>query len=142
MICTFFGHRDTPPETEPLLCTLLMDLICQQGADVFYVGNHGAFDKMVQRNLRHLQEEYPHIRCAVVLTKMPGERDGQEMPLATIYPEGLETVPPKYAISARNRWMLSQADCVIGYIAHSFGGAAQFYMQAKRNGKIVYNLYE
>ena len=38
--------------------------------------------------------------------------------------------------------MLNQADFVVTYITHSWGGAAQFAETAKKKGKIVYNLSE
>ncbi len=44
---TFFGHRDTPKETESTLQLTLIDLIENKNATMFYVGNHGNFDAMV-----------------------------------------------------------------------------------------------
>ena len=44
MICTFFGHKDTPKEIEPVLQASIIDLIENHGADEFYVGNNGSFD--------------------------------------------------------------------------------------------------
>lgn len=58
----------------------------------------------------------------------------------TIYPEGLENTPPKYAIVTRNRWMINMSDYVVVYVKHSFGGAAQFKELAEKKGKIVINL--
>lgn len=58
----------------------------------------------------------------------------------TMLPEGLETVHPRYAISRRNGWMLKQADFVVTYITHTWGGAAQYAEKAKRAGKTVINL--
>ena len=60
----------------------------------------------------------------------------------TIFPEGLETVPPRFAISKRNDWMLKQADFVVTYIAHGWGGAVQYAEKAQRQGKRVLNLAE
>ncbi len=50
---TFFGHRDTPKETEPALRLTLIDLIGNNNATVFYVGNHGNFDAMASSPLRY-----------------------------------------------------------------------------------------
>ena len=58
----------------------------------------------------------------------------------TMLPEGIENVPPRFAISWRNKWMLKQADMVITYITHSWGGAAQFADLAKRQRKQVINI--
>jgi hypothetical protein len=52
-------------------------------------------------------------------------------------PEGIETVPKRFAISWRNKWMLSRADYVVTYITRSWGGAAQFAELAERKEKTV-----
>ena len=38
MVCTFFGHKDTPKEIEPTLRSTLIDLIENKNVNVFYVG--------------------------------------------------------------------------------------------------------
>ncbi len=48
----------------------------------------------------------------------------------TIYPEGLEVVPPKFAVSKRNAWMLERCEYVITYVKFNFGGAALFKEKA------------
>ena len=58
----------------------------------------------------------------------------------TILPEGIETVPPRFAISYRNKWMIEQSDYVITYVIHSWGGAAQFKELAEKKGKTVIEL--
>ena len=39
-----------------------------------------------------------------------------------IYPE-IENVPKKYAISARNKWIVDESDIIVMYINHSYGGS-------------------
>ena len=48
-----------------------------------------------------------------------------------IYPE-LDNVPLRFAISKRNKWMVEQADIVIAYITHTYGGAYATYRHAKK----------
>ena len=106
-VCTFFGHRDCPAAVRPKLRAVLAELIEQYGVEQFYVGRQGAFDAMVRSVLRELAEEYPGISYAVVLERLPGPRDEAVWDFSdTIFPEGLETVPPRFAISRRNedRW--------------------------------------
>ena len=45
--CTFFGHRDTPKNIEPILQSTLIDLVENKEVDLFFVGNQGAFDNLV-----------------------------------------------------------------------------------------------
>ena len=57
-----------------------------------------------------------------------------------MYPEGIETVPKRFAISWRNKWMIQKSDYVITYIVYSWGGAAKFADLSKRVNKIVINI--
>ena len=141
-VCTFFGHSYCPETIKPRLRETLVDLIETQGVDVFYVGNHGDFDRMTRSLLRELSAQYPHIRYAVVLAYVPQKRDefDQRDWSDTMLPEGIERVPPRFAISWRNRWMLDHADIVVTYVTHSWGGAAQFAEIAERQGKAIVKL--
>lgn len=143
MVCTFFGHRNVPAGVRQELGWVLMDLIENEGADVFYVGHQGEFDRLVRNEIRALKEKYSHIRYAVVLAYLPTMRDLHlREDTETVYPDGLEEVPLKFAISKRNRWMIEQADTVITYVVGNCSGAAQFQELARRKGKRIINLYE
>lgn len=114
-------------------------LILEEGATCFYVGNHGAFDRMVAGVLQEIEQVQPHIRWYVVLAYLPTSKNGKTY-TNTLYPEGLETVPPRFAVCARNEWMIKQADTVVAYVAHKTGGAAQFAQKAKKMGRRVIEL--
>ena len=140
MICAFFGHKDTPESIRPLLELAVKQIIERYPDTTFYVGNNGNFDRMVLSVLKSLSEDFPTISYAVILAYLPTEKDELYSSLSTIYPEGIECVPKKYAISYRNDWIVRQSDMVICYIIHSCGGAAKFVEKAKRMGKTVYNI--
>lgn len=137
--CTFFGHHDCPSSIKPKLHEVLIDLIENQAVDMFYVGQQGAFDGIVRSVLKELVAVYPHVRYAVVLERLPLKRDEFDTCdySDTMLPEGIETVHPRFAISWRNKWMIQQSDYVVTYIAHSWGGAAQFAELAKKQKKII-----
>ena len=139
MVCTFFGHKDTPKEIEPTLRSTLIDLIENKYINVFYVGNNGNFDNMVRRQLEELSQTYP-ITYSVVLAYLTTKKSEYDDTTNTIYPEGLETIPKRFAISYRNKWMIEQADVVVTYVIHGFGGAAQFKAVAQRLGKKIIEL--
>ena len=139
MVCTFFGHKDTPKEIEPTLRSTLIDLIENKNVTTFYVGNNGNFDTMVRRQLEYLSQTYP-ITYSIVLAYLPTEKNKYDDLSNTIYPEGLETVPKRFAISWRNKWMIQQSDVVVTYVTHNFGGAAQFKEMAEMLNKHVTNL--
>lgn len=139
MVCTFFGHKEIPKEIEPTLRSTLIDLIENKNVTVFYVGNNGSFDTMVRHQLEDLSKTYP-ITYSVVLAYLPTEKNKYDNLTNTIYPEGLETVPKRFAISRRNKWMIQQSDVVVTYVTHTFGGAAQFKELAERQSKDVVEL--
>lgn len=138
-ICTFFGHRDCCGlDRESLVCAI-EDLI-SRGVDQFYVGHQGQFDGIVRSVLQQLSVKYPHISYQVVLAYLPIEKRDFMDYTNTVYPEGLETCPPKFAISHRNKWMLARAEYCICFINRTWGGAYPYAMQAMRQGKTVINL--
>ena len=131
---TFFGHRDTPKEKEPTLRLTLIDLIENENATLFYVGNHGNFDAMVRRQLEDLSKTYP-IKYYVVLAYMPSKNDNPDE--HSILPEGIETVPRRFAINYRNKWMLNKSDVVVTYVTRPVGGAWEFKQMAEKSQKYM-----
>ena len=139
MVCTFFGHRQVSKEIEPTLRSALVDLIENKGVNRFYVGNHGGFDAMVQRMLKELAASYP-IKFYVVLAYLPEKRRALSFidEAETLLPDGIETVPKRFAISYRNKWMVEKSDYAVTYVTHHIGsGAAAFKSLAERRGKTV-----
>lgn len=120
--CTFFGHRECPESVKPALRLVLEDLILR-GVEMFYVGNQGQFDAYVRYTLKEMKKRYSQIDYAVVLPYLPrGKQDGEDYS-DTMFPEGLESVHPQYAIDRRNKWMIDQSDFAVVYITHGWGGA-------------------
>ncbi|MBQ2729740.1 MAG: hypothetical protein IJF69_03100 [Clostridia bacterium] len=141
MTCTFFGHRNCPESVKPKIRAVLEELILNEDANVFYVGNNGIFDSYVYNVLKELKMKYPSVSYAVVLAYYPRESLLID-PADTILPDGIEKVPKRFAISYRNDWMINNADCVIAYVTRSYGGAAQFFEKAKKEKKLCINLSE
>lgn len=139
-ICTFFGHRDCPNTIKEKLQDVLEELIIHHHVDTFYVGHQGQFDAIVYHALQELKKTYAHIRVIVALAYMPGKKTDTAHYENTLLPDGIESIPPRYAISYRNDWMLKQADYAVTYITHSFGGAYQYAEKAIRQKKPVINL--
>lgn len=136
--CTFFGHRDCPDSIRPALQEAVLRLIDEEGVDRFYVGHQGKFDRLALAVLQQTAAEHPHIGYQVVLAYLPAQQDGSAAlsPANSLLPEGIESVPKRFAISYRNRWMVAHADYVIAYVRHR-GCADQFAELARRKGKQV-----
>lgn len=139
-----FGHSIVPGNISLLVQKELLRLLEEDPDTEFLVGNQGQFDGIVYHVLKSLECEFSNLQYKVVLAYMPGQKEDYELypPERTYYPEGLELVHPKYAITRRNRWMVEQCDIVLCYITHSWGGAQQFVRQAERKGKKIINVAE
>ncbi len=139
MICTFFGHRECYGLDTTVLQAAIEDLI-QSGVDTFYVGHQGSFDDAVLSCLRRLQNIYPQIRFSVVLAYLPQKVSAYDRYAdCSIYPEGLEIGPPRFAIERRNKWMIAHSDVCLCWINFTWGGAYKFARLAKRHGLRVRN---
>lgn len=142
MTCTFFGHRNCSEKIEPMLREAITGLIENSGVNLFYVGNQGRFDDMVYRVLRELSKAYS-IEYYVVLAYLPVRKSEKYPfdPTDTLFPDGIETVPRRYAVCYRNKWMIRRADYVITHVSDPVGsGAAKFKNLAEKQGKTVINI--
>lgn len=144
MICTFIGHRSVTENISQSLHEVLIELIETYDINVFYVGNQGQFDMIVRGELKKLKARYPHIICCDILAYMPPGNTKSAMSefMELLYPDVLETTPPKFAISKRNHWMIEHSDFVITYVKKPFGNAAKFKQLAESKGKKIINLAE
>lgn len=134
MTCTFFGHRDSPESIRGAVRETITELIENKGADVFYVGNEGAFDRMVRDELKLLSEKYRGIGYFVVLSRMPKRGEDIE---CSILPEAVAACPSRFAVDRRNRWMIGESDYVVSYVTNKFGGAAKYTDIARRRGRVL-----
>ncbi len=133
--CCFFGHREVTHNIRPKLTAIIEKLITEDGVTDFYVGHQGQFDNMVYSVLKELKaKKYPQIRYTVVLAYMPDERIKELYGEETLFPDGMETVPKRFAISKRNDWMIQQSGFAVCYVHKITGGAAKFKEKAEKKG--------
>ena len=140
MVCTFFGHSECYDLDETILERAIEKQIIK-GVDTFYVGYQGDFDRRVFACLTRLKAIHPHISFAVVLAYPPTQSLAcTRYRSDSIYPEGLEVGPPRFAVVRRNQWMIGQSDCCLCYINHPWGRAHKFAKRAKIKGLTVINI--
>lgn len=132
--CCFFGHREVTHNIRDKLTALIEKLITEDGFIDFYVGNQGQFDWTVYSVLKELKAKYPQIRYTVVLAYMPDEQIKEAYGEDTLFPDGMEKVPKKFAISKRNDWMIQQSGFAVCYVHKITGGAAKFKEKAEKKG--------
>ena len=130
----FFGHRDVTHDIRAKLQFIIEQLITEEQIYNFYVGHQGQFDSMVYSILKELKVKYPHIRYTVVLAYMPDEHIKEVYGEDTLYPDGLETVPKRFAISKRNDWLIAHSCIAVCYVYSTWCGAAKFREKAIKKG--------
>ena len=140
--CCFFGHREVTHNIRPKLTAILGKLITEYGVTDFYVGHQGQFDSMVYSVLKELKAKYPHIRYTVVIAYMPDEHIKEVYGEDTLFPDGMESVPKKFAISKRNDWMIQQSGFVVCYVHKITGGAAKFREKCVRKKLKVIDIFK
>jgi len=140
MIVTFCGHGDIfySNETQKLLYSCIEELI-HNGANEFFLGGYGSFDILAAKTVHELKQKYSNISSVLIIPYINREYN-LDLYDSTIYPP-LEKVPPRYAISKRNEWMVENADIIIAFTKYSFGGAVTTLNYAKRKKKRIIQLY-
>lgn len=137
MNCTFFGNADAPSEIKSKLKKTVIKLIEERGVNRFYVGNHGNFDRMVLSVLKELSEIFPQIDYCVVYAYLPQDVDDTSH---TLFPEGIEIVPKRFAINFRNNWMIGHSDIAVTFVKNTFGNSAKFKISAEKKGREIIEL--
>ena len=146
MIVTFCGHSKINTGRDEIRERLsaAIEILIQEGATLFYSGGYGDFDWMAASVLHGLKGRYPHIQSILVLAYLNREQEWdderreawrEDLKLfdGTTYPP-LERTPKRLAIVRRNAWMVDEADTVVAYVCHSWGGAAKTLEYAQRKG--------
>ena len=138
MICTFFGHRDATDKLKNKIKKTI-EMLILEGVNHFYVGNNGHFDYMVQSVLTELKEAGADINFTVVVSYINEQliRADQKY---SMYPEGLEGVPLRFAISKRNSFMIANSQIAVVYVRHSFSNSHKWVEKTKKSGLKVINL--
>ena len=88
---------------------------------------------VVNYRSKELKAKYPQIRYTVVLAYMPDTHIKELYGEDTLFPDGMENVPKKFAISKRNDWMIQQSGYAVCYVYKVTGSAAKFRDKAEKN---------
>lgn len=129
---TIIGHNECYDVDTDHLRTELIHLI-NSGVITFISGGTGGFDRLCARMIHELKKTFPHIRSYIIIPYLdqkifePSYFDGSE------FPECLESVPYRFRICRRNRWMADNSAYAVCYVCRNFGGAAQTYRYAKKH---------
>jgi uncharacterized phage-like protein YoqJ len=144
-IITFCGHKDISDGQLILnkLVETLEPYFKVETSLTFYCGGYGAFDSIASQAIDVLRKTYPEIKIEkIYVTPYITASCKEKLDVLKnyydeiVYPP-LENVPPRFAISRRNEWMVENSDIVIAYVKHSWGGASRTLTYAKRKHKQI-----
>lgn len=126
--CTFIGHSDCNPEITSKLYDTIEKLIKDYNVTTFYVGTHGKFDYYSYTTLCELEKIYKINILVVIshLNNIPEYCNSKN----TVFPEAVQKTPYKYAIIARNNYMIDKSEFIICYIEHTFSNTYKFVKTA------------
>ena len=142
--CFFIGHRDTPESVFPSLRAAVEHHITACGVDRFVVGHYGAFDRLAAKAVLSAKQQHPHITLTMLLPYHPTEQTF-DLPKGfdgTLYPEGLENVPRKFAIVKANQYMIEHTDYIIAYAWHTASNTSNVLQHARSRNIPICNLAE
>ena len=140
MVITFCGHAhfSASEEHEKCLLAFLEATVGDRDADMYF-GGYGGFDLFSFVCCKKFKQKHPKVNLLLITPYINRSLYAEEAYDGIIYPE-IECQPLRFAIIYRNRWMVENADCVVAYVNHSYGGAYTTYQYAKRKRKHIYNL--
>ena len=136
-ICFFIGHSDTSEVIKPLLREVIEQHITEYGVTDFYVGHYGAFDRITAAVLCEMKTLYPKIKNYLILAYHPATRQ-VELPKGfenTLFFEGQEKSPPRYAIINLNKRAVREADYLIAFSRNITGGSHKLLLYAAAKEK-------
>ena len=149
MVITFVGHGTLHIDenlSNKIVATIKNNITGKENI-TFYCGGYGDFDNHCASICRELKKE---ICCEVVFVTpyiTPSQQEKMKYLIdaklydSTVYPP-IENALPRYAITKRNEWMVSEADLVIAYVSRTYGGAFKTLEYARRKKKAIINLAE
>ena len=142
MIIAFCGHSNYVQnihDKEKILN--ILEIEAGEAPCEIFLGGYGGFDAFAFQCVKEFKRSHSNAKLSLVTPYLKKKKDFLQAGEfdSVIYPN-LEHVPPRYAISHRNRWMIGQADVVISHVSHQYGGAYAMYLVAKQKAKKIYNL--
>jgi len=147
---TFCGHRDVndkrvKEELYKAISEILLPLSFSDKV-TFLCGGYGVFDCLCSTVIDEIRAQgvSPTVEKIFVtpyITESYKERIEILRPHydGVVFPP-IEGVPLRFAIPRRNQWMVEQADIVIAYVTHGFGGAATTLSYAYQKKKKIVRL--
>lgn len=138
--CFLFGNWDTPYGIQAEIEKAVERHYLEYGIRQFYVGSYGAFDSMAASAVKAVKKKHGDIRLFLVIPYHPAQRP-VKLPHGfdgTLYPDGMKSVPNKFAIVQANRSMVKSADSIICYAKHIGNSRKLLALALRRKEQNIY----
>ena len=135
--CFFIGHREAGDELFPLLIKTVERYVLEYGVTQFVVGNYGGFDRVAAQVIKKIKQKYCAVTLLLLLPYHPSKcpiqtPDGFD---GTYYPDGMETVPARFAIVRANRLMVDRSDFLIAFSWRTASNAGKLLEYAQKRAQ-------
>ena len=142
---SLFGHREIDDllDMEKRLAPFVKHLLRKKCYVSFIIGRSGEFDEYAASVIKRVRKEVgtENSDITLVLPYEVADLEYYEKYYDDILiPESLHGSHPKFAITARNRWMVEHSDIVLAYVKRECGGAYAAVKYALKLEKEVFNL--
>ncbi len=144
MVVTFCGHSNF--DSDDGIKKKFIEILEKEVGDNathFYFGDYGGFDRFSKSVCYQYKKTHPN--CKLYFVSPYNDRNYIKHRL--YYIEGYDSsiIPDlkcfkKFGVLERNRWMVDQADLVIAFVEHSWGGASKTLNYAYKKNKRVINI--
>lgn len=150
MTISFFGHAEicNTQEIEEHLISVIKELTIGKRVELFF-GGYGMFDDLAYRCCRKIAElgedfSFKFIFVTPYITEnyLKNQVSIKHIVFDEVVYPPIEKTPYRFAITARNRWMVENSDTVITYVKKSSGGAYSAKHHAEKRGKMVINIVD
>ena len=134
--CFFIGHREASDELLPALKSAIEQHIEEYGVTEFIVGGYGGFDRLATVALIAAKQKHPEITLLRLTPYHPAERQVvlPENFDGIYYPDGMEKVPRRLAITRANRNVIEHVGYLIAYVQHPGSNAYELVEYAGKRG--------
>ncbi len=133
--CFLMGNRHTPSNIREPLAETVEKHITEYGVTTFIVGRYGNFDNMTIGVLREAKKRHNDIELYLLTPYALTQKiDTPEGFNGTFYPDGLEKVPLRLAITQANKYMVQNSDYLITY-CHHIGNTRNIVEYAQKREK-------
>jgi len=135
--CFLIGNHDASPEIYAKLYNEIERHAAKYGVDGFFVGFNGIFDRLAVRALNEYVRYVNWVEVTLVMHYLNKEKydDIMHRFSGSIFPDGLEKVPPRYAIVKGNQLMVDKVDYLIAYNKDTTGNVDRLLNYARKREK-------